>query len=327
MKYLNISLRGLALSAVALLASGANVSFSQDYPVRPIRLVVPYPTGGPLDPVARAIAQKLTEVVTQPVVVDFRGGAAGSIGADNVAKSPPDGYSLLLIASAFVIAPSISAKLPFDPIKDFAPISLTTTGHDVLVVNPALPAKSVKELIALAKQRPGKLTFGSSGTGGPLHLFGELFKTMTGTDMLHVPYKGAGPAVIDLIGGHVDLMFVGLAAALPQIKTGKLRALGVASVERVASLPEVPTIIEAGVPGFVANPFTGILAPAGTSRDVIAKLNAALVQILQTQEMKQRFAAMDVEPKTSTPGEFAIYLREQIAKWARVVKAAGLKPE
>jgi len=317
--------RLLVLSAAIGFAACAPAQ--QDYPNRPIRLVVPYPAGGPLDPVARAIGQKLFEVLSQPVVVDFRAGATGSIGADNVAKAAPDGYTLLLIASSFVIAPSLSTKLPFDPIRDFAAVSLTTTGHDLLIVHPGLPAQSVKQLIALARERPGKLTFGSSGTGGPLHLFGELFKSMTATDMLHVPYKGGGPAMADVIGGHVDLMFVGLAAAVPHVKNGKLRALGVASLERVASLPEVPTIIEGGVPGFVANPFTGILAPAATPTAVITKLNAALVQILQTQDIRQRFAAWDVEPRGSTPAQFAAYLREQIAKWAKVVKIAGLKAE
>ncbi len=318
-------LRFVAAASFALLA-GAGACHAQDYPSRPIRLVVPFPPGGPNDFVARAIGQKLSESLGQPVVVDFRGGAAGNIGTDTVAKAAPDGYTLLITSSGFAIAPA-TTKLPFDPIRDFAPISQTTAGHDVLIVNPALPVKSVKELIALAKQKPGKLMFASAGTGGTLHLHGELFKMMTGIDMLHVPYKGAGPAVIDVVGGHVDLMFVGMAAALPNIRNGKLRALGVSSQHRVASLPDVPTIVESGVPGFVASPFSGMLAPAATPKPIVAKVNAAVVQALQSQDIRERFATMEVEPKSSTPAEFGAYLREQIAKWGRVAKAAGLKPE
>lgn len=319
-------LQVLAATGIVLPIIGTGDLRAQDYPVKSIRLVVGYPPGGPTDAVARAIAQKLTEVLGQPVVVDFRSGAAGNIGADSVAKSPPDGYSLLLITDSFMISASTYAKLPFDPLKDFAPISLVTNGHIVLAVNPALPAKSVPELIALAKRNPGKLTFASAGTGGPLHLFGELFKTMAGVDMLHVPYKGAGPAVIDVLGGHVDMIFVALPPALPHIKTGKLRALGVGDLERVASLPGVPTLNES-VPGFEASSRYGMLAPAATPKEIVAKLNSALVQVLQTQEIRERFAGFGVEPLSCTPADFAAYLREQIVRWSKVVKAAGIRPE
>ena len=320
-------LRCLALCLPVLLLNRVHPLFAQDYPNRPIRLVVPTSPGGPYDPVARMIGQKLTEILLQPVVIDFKPGATGSIGTDNVAKSAPDGYSLLFMGTGFAIAPSISAKLPFDPVKDFAAISLLTTGTDVLVANPAVPVKSVKELLALARQKPGKLTYASSGTGGPLHLHAELFKSMARIDMLHVPYKGAGPAVVDVIGGHVDLMFVGVPAVLAHIRNAKLRALGVCNLERFGLLPEVPTISESGGPGFVASPFSGMLAPAGTSQEVIVKINSALVRILQTPDMKERLAILGIEPKPTTPAQFSAYLQEQIAKWARAVRAAGIKPE
>jgi len=260
-------------------------------------------------------------------VVDFHPGASGNIGADIVAKSPPDGYTLLAITTAFTLAPSMYAKLPFDPLRDFTPISLLATGDILLVVNPTVPARSVTELVALAKKKPGSLAYGSGGHGTSLHVAGELLKTKTGIDMLHVPYKGATPAMIDVIGGHVDLMFMTLPPTLPHIKAGKLRALGVASRARVKGLPDVPTIGESGLPGFSVDSRYGILAPANLPKDLVAKLNSMLVQVLRTQEIGDQFARVGLEPITSTPQEFASYLRSEITKWAEVVRAARIKPE
>ena len=320
--------RGLAALCLGpLLAAGASGILAQSFPGKPIRLVVGYPPGGPYDPISRALAQKMSDIVAQPIVVDLRGGAAGSIGADMVAKSSPDGYTLLFMGSAFAIAPSVNPKLPFDPVKSFHPVGQVAAGYDALIVNPALPVKSVKELIALAKKNPGKLTFASSGTGGPLHLHGELFKLMTGISMLHVPYKGAGPAVTDVVGGHVDLMFIGITGGLPHIRSGKVRALAVSSRTRMTGLPDVPTMSEAGFPDFVADAFTGILAPAGTPKDVISRLNTVLVDALQSPEIKERFAAMLIEPRPGTPEAFEAFLRKQMGVWVKVVKEAGLKVE
>jgi tripartite-type tricarboxylate transporter receptor subunit TctC len=310
---------------VALLLASPLGSLAQPYPAKPVRLIVGYPPGGPYDPIARAVAHKMSETLGQAIIVDLRGGAAGAIGADAVAKSLPDGYTLLFMGSAFAIAPSVTARLPFDPVKSFAAVGQVATGYDALIVNSSLPARSVRELIVLAKKNPGKLTFASSGTGGPLHLHGELFKQMTGISMLHVPYKGAGPAVTDVVGGHADLMFIGITGGLTHIRSGKVRALAVSSRSRLAGLPDVPTMGESGLPDFIGDAFTGILAPAGTSREVISALNTVLVQALQSQDVKERFAAMLVEPKPGTPEAFDALLRIQIATWAKVVRDSGLK--
>lgn len=314
------------LALVVLLAASAGQALAQSFPSRPVRLVVGYPTGGPYDPISRTLAQRMSDFLGQPIIVDFRPGAAGAIGADHVAKSPPDGYTMLFMGTAFMIAPSV-AKLPYDTSKDFTAIGQVAVGFDILVANPALPVRSVKELIALAKKNPGKLTYASSGTGGPLHLHAELFKIATGIDMLHVPYKGAGPAVTDVIGGHVDVMFIGITASIPHIKGGKLRPLGISAEKRIAGLPDVPTMIESGLPGFVADPATGLLAPAATPKEIIAILNTALVKALQSPEIKERFAAMMIEPRPGPPDAFAKLLREEIATFAKVAKKAGIKPE
>lgn len=324
----SIARRHSRLFLLALLgAASTGQAYAQSFPTRPVRLVVGYPTGGPYDPISRTIAQKMSEFLGQPIIVDFRPGAAGAIGADHVAKAAPDGYTMLFMGSAFMIAPSVTSKLPYDTAKDFAAIGQVAVGFDILVANPALPVRSVKELIALAKKNPGKLTYASSGTGGPLHLHSELFKIATGIDMLHIPYKGAGPAVTDVMGGHVDVMFIGITASIPHIKSGKLRPLGISAEKRIAGLPDVPTMIESGLPGFVADPATGLLAPAVTPKEIIAVLNGALVKALQTPEIKERFAAMMIEPRPGPPEAFAKLLREEIATFAKVAKSAGVKPE
>lgn len=321
----SISLRAASLLTAALVA-GASPAVAQDFPNKPVRVIVTFPPGGANDAVTRLVAQKATDIWGRPVVVDFRGGAAGNIGAELVVRSPPDGHTLLLIGGSYFTNPSLTTKLPFDPIKDLAPVTPATASGMLLVANPALPARSFKELIALARKHPGKLTYASSGTGGSLHLSGELLNIMVGTRMLHVPYKGGAPALIEVIGGQVDMMFTGIPPTLPHIKTGKLRALGIGSVKRNASLPDVPTISEAGVPGFEVNAHTGFLATGGTPREIVNKLNATLVLVLQSPEVQEQFAKYGVDAVSSTPEQYADYIRSEIAKWAKVVKAAGIRP-
>ncbi|MCC7080447.1 MAG: tripartite tricarboxylate transporter substrate binding protein [Burkholderiales bacterium] len=308
-----------------LVAASAGQAYAQSFPSRPVRIVVGYSTGGPYDAISRTIGQKMAEFLGHPVIIDFRPGAAGAIGADHVARAAADGYTMLFMGSAFMIAPSV-AKLPYDTIKDFASVGQVATGYTLLVTNPALPVRSVKELIALAKRHPGKLTYASSGSGGPLHLFAELFKADTGIDMLHVPYKGAGPAMTDVIGGHVDLMFIGITAAVPHLKSGKLRGLAISADQRVAKLPDVPTMTEAGLPKSETDPAIGLLVPAATPKEIITVLNGALVKALQTPDIKQRFDAMLIDPRPGAPEAFSALMKNQIAIWAKVAKSAGLKP-
>ena len=275
----------------------------------------------------RGIAQKLQEAWSQPVVVDNRPGAGGGIGADLVAKSPGDGYTLLMGAvSTHAINPSLYAKIPYDPQKDFVPVALVAQVPNVLVVNPALPVQSVKDLIAYAKANPGSLSFGSGSTGSTGHLAGELFKTMAGVDMVHIPYKGGAPAMQDLLAGQTQLMFDNLANALPQVKAGKLRAIAVTTVARAPSVPELPTIAESGLPGFDLTTWFGIFAPAGTPPEVVAKLNAEIAKALSAKELAERLAAMGtVPPEDNTPERFAAFVRSEAAKYARVVKDSGAR--
>jgi len=290
-------------------------------------VIVPFPAGGSTDIVGRTVAQKLSEMWGQPVVVDNRAGGGTVIGTDIVAKAPPDGYTLLVTPAPFTINPSLLAKLPYDALADFAPITLINTTPLVLVVNPGVPARSVKELIALAKARPGQLNFGSSGTGGSNHLAGELFNAMAGVKVVHIPYKGNAPALIDLAGGHVDLIFNGLTSALPLIKSGKLRALAMTSLQRSAALPDVPTLDEAALKGFVAVAWNGLGAPANTPPEVIAKINTAVVGIVSSPELKERLKAEGSDPVGSTTAQYAAFLRDEIAKWAKVIKFARVKAE
>ena len=312
--------------ASCLLALAAPVH-AQSYPAKPMRLVVPFPPGGPLDIMGRGIAQKLQEAWSQPVVIDNRPGAGGGIGADLVAKSPGDGYTLLMGAvSTHAINPSLYAKIPYDPQKDFVPVALVAQVPNVLVVNPALPVQSVKDLIAYAKANPGSLSFGSGSTGSTGHLAGELFKTMAGVDMVHIPYKGGAPAMQDLLAGQTQLMFDNLANALPQVKAGKLRAIAVTTVARAPSVPELPTIAESGLPGFDLTTWFGIFAPAGTPPEVVAKLNAEIAKALSAKDLAERLAAMGtVPPENNTPERFAAFVRSEAAKYARVVKDSGAR--
>jgi tripartite-type tricarboxylate transporter receptor subunit TctC len=299
---------------------------AETFPAKPAHLVVPFPPGGPLDSIGRAIAQKLTEAWGQGVVVENKPGAGGNIGADYVAKSAPDGYTVVMGAlSTHAVNPSLYAKMPYDAQTDFAPITLVAVTPNVLVVNPSLPVHSVKELIAYAKANPGKLSFGSGSNGSAGHLAGELFKVDTGVDMVHVPYKGAAPAMQALLAGDTQLMFDNLASAMTQVKAGKLRALAVTTAQRSKLAPDLPTMAEAGVPGFDISTWFGLLAPAGTPPAVIEKWNADVTKILSAPEMRERLAAQGAEAAPDSPAQFAQFIAHELAKYAPIVKASGAK--
>jgi tripartite-type tricarboxylate transporter receptor subunit TctC len=320
----------LAVAGAALLASApATQTFAQTaagYPNKPVRLVIPFPPGGPLDIIGRAIAQKATDDWGQSVVVDNRPGAGGNIGAELVAKSPPDGYTILMGAlSTHAVNPSLYARMPYDAVKDFAPISLVAITPNVLVVNAALPVSSAKEFVAYAKANSGKLAFGSGSNGSAGHLAGELFKVETGTDIVHVPYKGGAPATQALLAGDTQFMFDNLANAMPQVKAGKLKALAVTTAERSKLAPDLPTMAEAGLPGFDISTWFGLLAPAGTPKDVIAKWNAEVTKILNSPDMRERLTAQGAEPAPDTPEQFAAFIQSEIPKYARIVKISGAK--
>lgn len=322
---------GLTLSwffALALALACAAAS-AQSYPSKPIRLVVPYPPGGPLDIMARAIGQKLAEAWNQPVVVDNRAGAGGNIGAELVAKSPADGYTLLMGAVAtHAINPTLYGKVPYDPVRDFAPVALVAQVPNILVVNPSIPARSVKELIELARAKPGYLNFASGSTGSTGHLAGELFKSMAGVQMVHIPYKGAAPAMADLLAGQVQLMFDNLANALPNVRAGRLRALAVTTLARSPAMPELPTIAESGLPGFDLTTWFGVMVPAGTPPEIVAKLNAGIVRALNVKDMRERLEKMGAAPPANnTPEHFAAFIGAEAAKYAKVVKDSGAKVE
>jgi tripartite-type tricarboxylate transporter receptor subunit TctC len=317
-------LRRAALGALALLLAGG--AWAQPYPTKSIRLVVPFPAAGTTDILAREVAQRLSVSFGQSVVVDNRPGAAGNIGSDMVAKSAPDGYTLLMgTVGTHAINPSLYAKMPYNHVKDFVPIVLVAGVPNVLEVTPSLPVNSVADLIKLAKEKPGQLNFASSGSGTSIHLSGELFKTMTGVDMMHVPYKGSAPALPDLMGGQVQLMFDNLPSSLAQIKAGKLRAIAVTSAQRSPALPNIPTIAESGLPGFEASSWFGLLAPAGTPPAIVARVNADVNEWLQTAEAKEKLLAQGAIPAGGTPEQFAAHIRVETEKWAKVVKVSGAK--
>ena len=319
----------LSLVVAVALSAFAAASFAQTYPNRPVRLVVPFPAGGTTDILARAMAQKLSESLGQTFVVDNRPGAGGNIGSDVVAKSAPDGYTLLMgTVGTHAINPGLYPKMPYDHIKDFAPVVLVAGVPNVLVVNPNVPVKSVAELVTLARDKPGTINFASSGSGTSIHLSGELFKSLTGTQITHVPYKGSSPALTDLIGGQVQIMFDNLPSALPHIRGGKLRAIALTSSKRAPALPELPTIAESGIPslaGFEASSWFGIFAPAGTPRDIVTKINSEANKALQSAEMKEKLLAQGAEAVGNTPDYFVDYIRAETAKWAKVVKDSGAK--
>jgi tripartite-type tricarboxylate transporter receptor subunit TctC len=317
--------RVLSALWIAVAAVMARPSHAADaYPTHPVRLVVPFPPGGGNDAVARVIAQKLSERLAQQIVIDNRGGAGGIIGAQLAAKSPPDGYTLFFGQThTLTINPHLYANLPYDPQKDFAPVALLASVPLVLVVNPAVPATSVQALIALAKQRPGQINFASPGNGSDGHLIGELFKTTAGIAITHVPYKGTGPALTDLLAGQVQIFFCTLAPAVPHIQAGTLRALAVTSARRSTAVPDVPTVAEAGVPGFEAAVRYGILAPAGTPPAIVARLNGELRQVVQDDAVRARFAADGAQPLTGTPQDYAADIAAELVKWGKVVRESG----
>jgi tripartite-type tricarboxylate transporter receptor subunit TctC len=310
----------------AALALAAASAMASAYPDKPIRLVIPFPAGGGADAMARPLAHRLTTQLGQPVVLDHRTGAGGTIAAENVASAAPDGYTLMFATlGTHAINASLYAKLRYDPIKDFAPVALTHVAPRVLVVHPSVPANSVKELIALAKASPGKLSFGSSGNGGVNHLSGELFKSMAGVDMIHVPYKGAAPAAVDLLGGRLTMVFDSIVVWSDHIKTGKVRALGVSSLGRSGALPAVPTIAEAGLPGFDVANWLGVLAPARTPAAVVQRLSAEIKVAMADPEMRQQLLGVGIDPTYGGPEAFAEVIRRDIAKWAAVVKTTGAR--
>ena len=313
-------------ATLADLLSFPLLAAEQAYPSKPIRLVVPFPAGGSLDVVARAIGQKLTEAWGQPVVIDNRPGAGGNIGADLVAKSAPDGYTILEGAlSTHAVNVSLYGKMPYDPIKDFAPITLVAVTPNVLVLNASFPVNSVPELLAYARANPGKLSFGSGSNGSAGHLAGELFKTEAGVDMVHIPYKGGAPALQALLAGDTQLMFDNLANAATQLKAGKLKALAVTTAKRSSLMPELPTLSETGLPGFDIYTWWGFMAPAGTPKEIVAKWNAEVTRILNSPEMKAFFAQQGAEPAPDSPEQFAALIRSEISKYAKIVKQSGAK--
>jgi tripartite-type tricarboxylate transporter receptor subunit TctC len=319
MKLFTIALALSACSAAAFAQSDAN------YPTRPIRMVAPSSAGGPVDVIARLVSGGLTEVLGQQVVVDNRAGAAGLIGSETVATAAPDGYTLLFgFSGPLVIVPNLGTKTPYDTLKDFAPVTLAAQAPYVLVVHPSLPVSNVKELIALAKSRPGKLNFGSGGNGTGIHLAGELLKLTAGINIVHVPYKGAGPAQTALLGNEVDMLFNGVAPALPHIKTGKLKALAVGGAKRTPLLPEIPTIAESGL-AFNTTGWYGILAPRATPRAIVTKVQTATAKAINTPALKDQLTRQAFEGVASSPEDFGKMIREEWTKWERVIKAAGLK--
>ena len=314
------------IAAFALLLALAVGAAGDDYPNRPVRLIIPFPPGGSNDVVGRLIAKVLSEKLGQQVFVDNRGGAGGVIGTDALSKSTPDGYTIGIVSIAHAVNTALH-KLEYDPIKSFEPVSILATGPNVLVVNPDLPVKSVAELVALAKQKPGELNYASAGIGSFQHLGGELFKLWAGVDIVHVPYKGGGPAMQDVVAGHIKIMFSSLIQTTPLIKSGHLRPLGVGGTKRSPVLPDVPTIAEAGVPGYAANNWWGILAPAGTPKPVVEKLYQNIQLALKSPEIQQQFAREGAETVTMTSAEFEDFIKAEIVKWGRVAKEGNIKPQ
>ena len=298
---------------------------AQSWPQKPIRMVIPYPPGGPTGVMGRLVATKLPELLGQPVIVDNKPGASGQMGAADVAKAAPDGYTFLTNASIHVINPHVYSKPMVDPIREFTPVALIGVVPLVMVVPPMQPAKDVKEFIAWARANPGKVNFASASSASAQHLAGEHFKQVTGIDMQHVPYNGSGPALADLVGGHVQLMFDSLPSSMSFIRSGKLKALGASSTKRLAVLPDVPTLIEAGVPDFDLTTWYGVWAPVGTPKDIVARMNAEIVRLVVMPDMKEKLAGLGVEASAFTPEQFAAFNRTEYERWGRIVRAANIK--
>lgn len=318
--------RPLKLIAGLTLAAFCGVATAQNYPAKTVRMVVGYPPGGPTDLIARIVSQKLSESWGQQVIVDNRPGASGMIGAELTVRAAPDGYTLLMVPVTYAVTPSLYPKMTYDAAKDLAPVAQVAAAPFILVVHPTLPVKTVKDLIALARSRPAQLNYASASTGGMPHLAGELFNTMTGVKMIHIPYKGAAPATTDLLAGQVQLMFNNMLSAMPQVKNGRLRAIAVTSTKRSAAVPELPAIAET-VPGYEASGWYAALAPAAMPRELIAKINSDMNRIMKMPDVMQRLAGDGVEAVGTTPEQFGTYLRSEIAKWGKVVQTSGAKAD
>ena len=318
------TLTGLALVAIASATPLAAVA--QAYPAKPVRFIIPFPPGGATDILGRILGQKLGETLGQQFIVDNRGGASGNLGLELAAKAPPDGYTVTIGQAAnLAINLSLMGKLPYDPVRDFTPITMIATSPNLLVVHPSLPVKSMKDLVALAKAKPGALNYASSGNGSPGHLAAELFKQIAGIQMTHIPYKGAGPALTDVVAGHAQLYFTAPISAQPFVKGGRLRMVAVTTAKRSPSLPDVPTVAESGYPGMDVASWWALLAPAGTPKDVIARLHTETVKILGTSDMRERLAAQGADAAPGSPEQLGAYIKSEIANWAKMVKTSGVK--
>lgn len=319
--FTNTSVAGLL--AIVVFGFGASIASAQPYPKSPVRVIIPFPAGGGVDAAGRLLAQKLSETLGQTFIIDNRGGANGNIGTAIVAESTNDGMTLLFTGAGFVINPSLYKKIPFNPIKDFEPIAMMALGPNVLVVHPSLPVKSVKELIALAKAQPGKLNFAGSGNGSTPHLAGVLFNNMAGVEMVHIPYRGSGPAILGLVGGETPVMFLPAINAGPLIDSGRIRAIAVTGKERLAAFPDLPTVSSAGLEGFESNQWYGLLAPAGTSPAILNLLNAQVRKIMQTPELQAQMKKDGLVPAAGSREQFSSHIKSEISKWAKVIAASG----
>ena len=319
------SVMGMTLAAIVMASASAH---AQTYPAKPVRVIAPFPAGGSSDLVARIVAQKMGEVTGQQFIVDNRPGAGGTLGTELAARAPADGYTLVIGNFApLAVNPHLQRKLPYDPLRDFTSISLLAVGTTVLVVHPSLPVRSVKDLVALARARPGQLNYGSGGSGTPAHLTGELFNLMAKVNTIHVPYKGTGQSINDLIAGQIQLVFASMPVGLPHVKTGRLRALAVTSDKRTSLAPELPTVAESGIPGFALDSWWGLNGPAHTPADVVSRLNALSAQVLKRADVREGLANLGLEPKASTPQDYAAFTRAEIDKLGKLVKTIGLQPE
>src|SRR5687767_13751019 len=316
-----------ALLALFLVLFFSSVQGQESWPTRPVRFILPFPPGGGTDILGRMIAERLSAHLGQPVVTENRGGAGGNVGAEAAARAAPDGYTIVLVAPSLAISPTLYSKINYDPVKDFAPISLVATVPNVMITQPSLPVQNLQEFIAHVKARPGALNFGSGGAGTSNHLAGELFNLVTGAKLVHIPYKGVNLAMQDLLAGNVHQVFIGTPAVAPHIRAGRLRALALVAPQRSSALPDVPTVAEAGLRDFEVTTWYGVLAPAGTPKNVVTRLNTELVKIMHSPELKEKLAATGTEPLTSTPEEFAAYIQREIAKWGEVIRKAGVKAD